>query len=130
MHSDWSNFVMHTAWSAGVPHHGWLAAWLENTLRHEQSALLFVFSKRSSNERMQDHHPLLHTDPSNSNRVASTLDKGRIMPVVRVRFKAAGPPWNTSNQERLKECKEMSAHRLARKRRWRAHDISFIAQIK
>ena len=35
------------------------------------------------------HHPLLHTDPPTNSGVASILDKGSIMPVVRVQFKAA-----------------------------------------
>jgi len=36
------------------------------------------------------YHPLLHTDPPTNSRVASILDKGSIMPVVRVQFKSPG----------------------------------------
>ena len=35
------------------------------------------------------HHPSLHTDPPTDSGVASVLDEGSIMPVVRVQLKAA-----------------------------------------
>ena len=46
-------------------------------------------NKCSKNGCTRIHHPLLHTDPPTNSGVASILDKGSIMPVVRVQFKAA-----------------------------------------
>ena len=36
----------------------------------------------------RQHHPLLHYDPPSASSTSSTLDKGGILPVVRVRFRA------------------------------------------
>ena len=46
-------------------------------------------NKCGKNGCIRIHHPLLHTDPPTNSGVASVLDKGSIMPVVRVQFKAA-----------------------------------------
>jgi len=46
-------------------------------------------NKYGKNGCTRIHHPLLHIDPPTNSGVASILDKGSIMPVVRVQFKAA-----------------------------------------
>ena len=43
------------------------------------------------------HHPLLHADPSTASGVASVLDKNGILPIVRVRFRAANGRYREGN---------------------------------
>ena len=43
------------------------------------------------------HHPLLHADPSIASGVASVLDKNGILPIVRVRFRAANGRYREGN---------------------------------
>ena len=43
------------------------------------------------------HHPLVHADPSTASGVASVLDKNGILPIVRVRFRAANGRYREGN---------------------------------